>query len=322
MLQPSSASRRSGFTLVELLVVIAIIGILIALLLPAVQAAREAARRSSCTNNLKQLLLGLHNYHDNVKVFPPLAVNKKMGSKDTPLKGSYLNHSGWALLLPYIEQAPLYNRFDFKQPTGPEGGLTVPLANQEATAEIVPAFLCPTDDGPLTFDLNDLNYGQANVEGARTNYGFSTDRYNVWYQASSYWWGKAAARNLRRMFCNNSKCSMRDIVDGTSNTAAVAEITRAMYNGRGSAWGYSGHVMTGADLGVAGYPPNTWIYNSTPTTFQPGRLGEWGSTGSLHPGGLNVGLADGSVRFIDQATDPVILLNLATMADGASLDEF
>jgi prepilin-type processing-associated H-X9-DG protein len=83
--------------------------------------------------------------------------------------------------------------------------------------------------------------------------------------------------------------------------------------------------MVGGDLAAAGWPPNTWYHPSYPNAvpkFQPGRTAEWGMTGSLHPGGLNVGLADGSVRFIDQATDPIILSNLATMADGASLDEF
>jgi prepilin-type N-terminal cleavage/methylation domain-containing protein len=108
----SSKSRR-GFTLVELLVVIAIIGILVALLLPAVQAAREAARRMSCGNNLKQLGLGLHNYHDTYKIFPPALLNS--GRKDAPFGGTQqtLNTTGWALMLPFIEQAPLHDNYNF-----------------------------------------------------------------------------------------------------------------------------------------------------------------------------------------------------------------
>jgi prepilin-type processing-associated H-X9-DG protein len=225
------------------------------------------------------------------------------------------------LLLPYIEQAPLYNRIDFKQPTGPNGGLTVPLANQEAMAEILPNFLCPSDDGKTTFPIDATNYGQAQTEGALTNYVFSTETGNEWGTGSSYYW-KTAAKATRHLFGNNSKSSFRDITDGTSNAVAVVETTRAMYNGSGSAWGYVGHVQVGGDIAAAGYPPNTWIYNSTATTFLPGRLGQWGTTGSLHPGGINVGLADGSIRFIDQATDPVILFNLAVIGDGAQLDEF
>src|SRR5688500_12013198 len=115
---PMSRFRRRGFTLVELLVVIAIIGILVAMLLPAVQAAREAARRSSCQNNLKQMGLALHNYHDTFKVFPPALVNSgrynNMAYYTTQGNGQVLNTTGWALMMPFYEQNAAYSKYDFR----------------------------------------------------------------------------------------------------------------------------------------------------------------------------------------------------------------
>ncbi len=108
-----------GFTLIELLVVIAIIAILIALLLPAVQQAREAARRSSCKNNLKQWGLALHNYHDTYKQFPPSAVNPgSYRSNSFVPRGKIRNHTGYLYLLPYVDQAPLYKKINFNRATG------------------------------------------------------------------------------------------------------------------------------------------------------------------------------------------------------------
>ncbi len=143
----------SGFTLVELLVVIAIIGILIALLLPAVQAAREAARRSQCTNNLKQLGLALQNYHDVIKVFPP----RKGGSNGCSANAWCSNRgrkSGFIPILPYIEQNPLYERIRAGDPTGAtSGGNVVPPdgpAGWQAWSvwnDAPDALLCPSDNG-------------------------------------------------------------------------------------------------------------------------------------------------------------------------------
>ena len=134
------ADRPAGFTLVELLVVIAIIGILIALLLPAVQAAREAARRIQCSNNLKQIGLSLHNYHGSNKCFPP-------GSFWFGL--DYANYRGCILirLLPYIEQQPLYDQYDFELKAGvPIDSQKLAGSNDLIQSTIVPVFRCPSDN--------------------------------------------------------------------------------------------------------------------------------------------------------------------------------
>ena len=110
-----SRSSHRGFTLVELLVVIAIIGTLVGLLLPAVQSAREAARATQCRNNMKQMGLALHNYHDNFNVFPPALLNsgRYNNSGYTTVTNPVLNTTGWVFLLPYIDQAPAYNQYNF-----------------------------------------------------------------------------------------------------------------------------------------------------------------------------------------------------------------
>ena len=161
----SGRFRRSrGFTLIELLVVIAIIAVLIALLLPAVQQAREAARRTQCRNNLKQIGLALHNYLSTHTVFP--------FGKGAPYVGAagYARWSQHAMILPYIDQAPLYNSIDFNNPPGTPGMAGViafmpafvspSAANMVASQTVIPGFMCPTDLGP-----NDSWRAQNNYAG-------------------------------------------------------------------------------------------------------------------------------------------------------------
>lgn len=148
-------SKRSGFTLIELLVVIAIIAILIALLLPAVQQAREAARRTQCRNNFKQIGLALHNYHDTHGVLPPALISsgRCTDANECPTTRPVLNTTGWVLLLPYIDQSPLYNQYNFNvsssmsSPNGrPQAGnVTTSTTNQPVYSQLIAAFNCPSD---------------------------------------------------------------------------------------------------------------------------------------------------------------------------------
>lgn len=188
----TTAPRRTAFTLVELLVVIAIIGILIALLLPAVQAAREAARRMSCTNNLKQINLALHNYHDTQRCFPP-----SFGT------GAWSTH---ARILPYLEQGNLYGQIDFSQPYGS----AVMGDGSKLAAVRVDAYLCPSEPNDRVRKKNGVNVHHPHT------YGFNL---GVWfvYNPSTETGGKGA-------FYPYHSLASRDFIDGMSNTLCAAEV--------------------------------------------------------------------------------------------------
>jgi prepilin-type N-terminal cleavage/methylation domain-containing protein/prepilin-type processing-associated H-X9-DG protein len=339
---PPSRSWRSGFTLIELLVVIAIIAILIGLLVPAVQKVREAAARLQCQNNLKQLGLALHNYHDANKRFPP--GRKSTGSSEGYSNPPYsndpiiLNMHGLVFLLPYIEQGPLYQQFNLKaafgdflsqqlgQPGTKNGVLATPDAiasgNAALSANIIPLLLCPSDGGanvisPSPYYSPDKGNG---VKAAKTCYDFIANSGGVGY--FNYWSNLSTAS--RYMFGENSTTRMTDITDGTSNTLAMGEQTLALYNGVTSAWAYSGWVSVGIDpVGTwnTTFPAqglNIWNYNNntSPPNNTPGQRASWYNAASLHTGGVNFLFADGSVHFISQSIDIPSLTFLSRMADG------
>jgi len=294
---------RRGFTLVELLVVIAIIGILIALLLPAVQAAREAARRSQCTNNLKQLGLALHNYHDANKCFP-----YRMGGGSGSGWGTVTlpRLSGFVPLLGFIEQGAMAAQVG-NDPTYVWNTAFQPWVTQ------IPALLCPSD--PSTKEISVIG---------QNNYAFSIgDQYN-----NTDWASYPTPPPTRGLFGPNTSVTFADILDGTSNTAAMSEIVRppssnafgsnttsnttnpincraSFVNGQyttaildrdrslGTRWcdGRVGYVSFNTIL-----PPNGPVCNGQTTS---GIL----TAGSRHPGGANVMLADASVRFVSQTID-------------------
>ncbi len=302
----------NGFTLVELLVVIAIIGILIALLLPAVQAAREAARRSHCQNNLKQIGLALQNYLAVSRRFPPAGMD--YGWCQHPRNGGtevIRNGNGLLLLLPYLEQQSLYDQFDqrhaaFNSTAGnnvshaPTTSLGVLLGNAETSGNLnvanhrLSVFSCPSDIGEPFL-----------VIGAKTNYDFSVSR-----QFSCAHWSRSDSEK-QRIFGENSTTRATSISDGLSNTIAMAETLRDVYNGRATAWSYRAWVMVGLDLGEKSI--NNWQSAPEPRRSQ---LVSWGHAGSLHGDGVHVLIADGSSRYLSDSTDRTVLERLAAMADG------
>jgi prepilin-type N-terminal cleavage/methylation domain-containing protein/prepilin-type processing-associated H-X9-DG protein len=328
--------HRRGFTLIELLVVIAIIAVLVALLLPAVQQAREAARRSQCKNNLKQIGLALHNYHSSYDKFTYSGIGYGWCLRPPTTNPPYpvLNQNGLTQLLPYLDQAPIYNQFNFNQAitdatvgntgccgpnatTGVLIGNAVTNGNGNLTTTILPVFTCPTDNGPPTLPGTGTYGVGPGFTGAprKTNYDFSVSSD---YSCRSW---DAAAANRKYMFGENSSTNISDIKDGSSNTVAVAEATFNIYNGTRAAWAYRNWVQTGIDIGSAG-GINLWTYNATPSTTMYGRLASWQNGGSLHDGGMHVLLADGSVRFISQNINFATLQSLAWMADGSVTGEF
>jgi prepilin-type N-terminal cleavage/methylation domain-containing protein/prepilin-type processing-associated H-X9-DG protein len=338
--------RRLGFTLIELLVVIAIIAVLVALLLPAVQQAREAARRSQCKNNLKQMGLALHNYAEQFNVLPygTQASGQAAYSIGTtvyaPMPSGVKNITGWCALLPNLDQSALYNTMNFSAAMGPmlrAGGALANAAftgpNELAASQKIPMFLCPSDNGPQTCGPNSgTAYGcSTKLMSYKTNYGFSV----AYGEQSPIWQAEtlratAAGQNTRCMFGENSNCGFRDVSDGLSNTVMVAETCLDVYDGVTESWACNQHVGAGIQFA---FPPNgtgtinqwlccSWASPAYTSSNVPGKLGEWGSPGSVHPGGMHVLLGDGSVRFISQNLNVVTQQNLGRIADSGIIGDF
>ena len=319
-----------------MLVVIAIIGILIALLLPAVQAAREAARATQCTNNLKQIGVALHNYHSAHKSFPPGGIDYGWcswsgsdGNHPEWCSEMVMNKNGLLKLLPYLEQQPLYDQFDHEQraanmmkgnncsscglPNDAQGiaaGNPPSVSGNAAVmATRLEVFSCPSDTGDPFLSSTSTHYGiesGSGYKGAKTNYDFSASssfKCNDW---------KRHNPRTRRMFGENSRTRIADVGDGTSCTVAVCETCYDVWNGRCPPWGYRGWVMVGIDLGTYGI--NRWEWPPYLPYPRRGRLRSWAHSGSLHPGGAHFCFADGSVHFLMETTDLVLLRAYSTMA--------
>jgi len=327
--------RPRGFTLVELLVVITIIGILIALLLPAVQAAREAARRGQCTNNMKQLGVAINGYHAAHTAYPPSSIDLGLamgagasGSIPEPAEKLVHNMNGLVLLLPYIEQQALFDRFDFKQRASdciydgtynvyssrPPAG-SAANGNGEVGNTVLSAFLCPSDPSDVRSGLSSAAtaaYGIAvpgppAYAGVKTNYDFSVSFDDIYYYTR--WFTQAI--NLRYFAAQNSGCTVALIRDGTANTIAFNEQVRWMYNGQNSGWSFRSYTMFGIDMnrGI-----NIW-YLLPSGSRVAGQLATWDMPcGSLHPGGVNAAFVDGSVRYIMQNVERSVARAMSTIA--------
>jgi prepilin-type N-terminal cleavage/methylation domain-containing protein len=305
-----SLTRQRGFTLIELLVVIAIIAILIALLLPAVQQAREAARRTQCRNNMKQLGLAMHNYHDVARVFPP--GNIYLGTSHPRFGGTYNNASsgtpgpswGWALhLLPYIDASTVYNRVDTNfQPwtsNRHEGGANQGADNTSTVNQAVcqsqpAAFVCPSVPrlGPAT-EFKD--YG---INGTVSTSGCCPER--------------DANRTSHAGIANrNTSYGFGDITDGTSNTVMFGEQSHRV-------------VSTAAAMYATSYAnPFMWVIHTSdgyitwgnpPNRPIGSEMGRWAR--STHTGGLHITMCDGAVKFASDNIDAGVWRNIFTRSGG------
>jgi prepilin-type N-terminal cleavage/methylation domain-containing protein/prepilin-type processing-associated H-X9-DG protein len=309
--------NRKGFTLIELLVVIAIIAVLIALLLPAVQAAREAARRAQCVNNLKQIGLGFHNYLSVNDTFPP-------GECTLPsLSGA---RTYWTTsVLPFLELGTLGNAYNYS--VSVDAGIGSPaygLINSTVTQASIKTFLCP-DDVAGTYQRGVYYWTRTNYVACYSpdgtmvepgvNFTYDTRNNNPTYQPAT----------RRALFNFNVTRSMKDLRDGSSNTVAASEVIAGPDNtndARGTAWydwgvQYTHHRPPNSTVPDSIYPAT---YCVSTKTMAPclGTAIYWGeqdyAARSYHSGGVNVLMADGSVRYIKNS------ISLITWQAIASID--
>lgn len=360
----ASQPRPRGFTLIELLVVIAIIAILIALLLPAVQQAREAARRTQCRDNLHNIGIALHNYHDVYGQFPAAKLNSgaaygsaathpgplTFGQTSDPVRTEVLNTTGWAMLLPQLDQAPLFNNYDFTRPsstsawraaesgTGPAGGPNGVDANAEVLATPLEILQCPSHEIDLnTLRPYDPGYAYSMLNAWRASYLFATgvttdyDRpYTAHINQYTHW-------GLPRIgtFGNNGAAKIAMIKDGTSNTIAVGEA----YGGRQNktSWVYGPWALSGVHTCCHGRvvwgPPNDldhpywatqksrWHINQPWNNRADGKTYAWVFS-SPHEGGAFFLFNDGRVTFLNENMDYPTFCWLNAITDRQPVGEF
>lgn len=283
--------NRPAFTVIELLVVIAVISVLVSLLLPAVQSAREAARRVQCANHLKQLGLAVHNYHDVHGILP-------MGNdwKPSPAWGGWDHNAGvHTRLLPYLEQAALYNLIDFNQPL-------ISAANVWVFEVPLAILACPSDTGQsqFRFDAGELSpaYDDA-FTVVFTNYVGCVGP--TWYLRVSAFDPTPARDYHHGLFWeDHSDVRFRDITDGLSNTLMFGERARGVYPiDEHMWWGWWASGFGGDSLFTVMHPINVSLkVKVLSSNYDFVRM--MGCASSLHPGGAQFCLADGSVRFVSE----------------------
>ena len=313
----SFGNHRRGFTLVELLVVIAIIGILVSLLLPAVQAAREAARRMQCSNNLKQLALAFHNYHDTYNTFPPAGIRS--------------NHLGWqVLVMPFFEQSSVHEAIKatggFTQ-AGGWAGINRGEGRRGHAVNRIATFLCPSqgsdhersgwngDDhkGVRTFTIH--YYGISGPIGFNTYAGtdYKVDDPNQVF----------GGRARQGAFQYPSGTKINDLYDGTSNTFFLGEVawipTVSGSDRTGTATSFYRNWTRGIYQDSRGVLTMTARNIRYPLNSQIALTWNSIALGSNHPGGANFALADGSVRMVSDTIDMPLYLAAASRDGGEGL---
>ncbi|HZN33735.1 MAG TPA: DUF1559 domain-containing protein [Pirellulaceae bacterium] len=338
-----SGRGRGGFTLVELLVVIAIIGVLVALLLPAVQAAREAARRIQCTNNLKQLALAILNYHDVHNVFPPGHIeDPRAYAQNQASSDSVSNLSNWGIMtLPFIEQQALFDRYNNNVNNGDRDAAAWAIQKNVHEARVA-AHLCPSDPrrGRLTtvswVPLLGTRYratsyraiaGGANVEAAAVG---NTDGAQMNWSYCSWVRTSSAIGNVNGKYVGAFPCvtsmdgipakaqALRNVVDGTSNTIILGE---THWDERDVGNHNAFFSVSYPNINHAMFYPvaATYIQNYDTCRTYSGIYGKYPCTNgwpSFHPGGRNWGRADGSVSVTSHTADLLILNGMMTLGGG------
>ena len=331
-------ARRSGFTLVELLVVIAIIGILIALLLPAVQQAREAAKRSQCKNNLKQIALAIHNYHDTYKCFPPGKLNSPTPGQTWPTFAGP-HYTNWAIaILPFVEQSGLYSQYD-------QNETNIASVNMPVNQTHVDVYICPSDvdvrtleipaTGPATQPQLTYAYGSYRCMGGRSDCHLNMCDNDGWWDGYEYrdlvqnglkGWrgvlhvvGPGRNANYGSLDCE----TFSTIKDGTSTTLMIGELHRIMggrergYERRGTFWSYSyaSYNASGACPFSGMLLATDWARckDGVPSRNDNHCKRGWGA---YHPGIVDFAMADGAVNSIPISIDMNMFCYMASIAGG------
>ena len=291
------SAQRKAFTLVELLVVIAIIGVLVALLLPAVQAAREAARRTSCANNLKQLGIAYHNFHDTMNELPPAAIGDQ-----------YATH--FVLILPFLEQNNLYDQFDLTQP------MTTGTNNQVLmyNSSVVKSFICPSVRGASNA-MTELGPATDYVITGNRNNSHDCDRLDI--DKDAHW--SMLIYSTDPQPSRRSRTNFASVTDGLSNTTLLAEKhtptagLRRQANAGDGTWGYwyVSDWKTWMIIRNSKFPMATGP-NDTVGDYRK-KFGSW------HPAVAQFLMGDASVRPINKTIDTETLLHIADRRDGTTI---
>ena len=313
-MMPRSARHRSlGFSLVELLVVIAIIAILIALLLPAIQYARESARMTQCRGNLRQVGLALMDYHQTHKVLPPSYINGgEFHAPNYLAQGSIRNHTGYLLLLPHLDHGPLAMQIDWNRATGSADWHGVGGGGSQSVLEdiAIPIFRCPSDtvyDEPHTKAFHQaggtsvLTGNMYAITGAtRVSYGF-VHRSHEYAVPMTFGADRA---NYKTAFGKNGAARLQDILDPHTTTILMIETpyqkTHPAYGPYLQAYTHTHHILP-IQYGI------NYDYVNT------GRPYAWGA-GSRHNGGAHALFADGSVRFLNENMQHSVLTTICTIS--------